>query len=208
MKDRKQILLQKGIKSVLFPNLIDLTQIPVIPNPTQNYFIYVGGLTNVKELPNSFKLLRMPLHAQFKVIGPPRDKTGYIYYEKLKSFQNVSLLGRIKPFRYIAPNCKSKALISTSHMEGFPNIFIEAWAYGIPVLSLYVDPGSVIEKEKLGELPTGDLDMIVASNEKSSNSNEFAKRAKAYVEHNHVLNAAKIEEISCIFSELVNQGIK
>jgi len=35
-------------------------------------------------------------------------------------------------------------------------------------------------------------------------TNDFAKRAKAYVEHNHGLNAAKIKEISCLFSELYN----
>ena len=38
------------------------------------------------------------------------------------------------------------------------------------------------------------------------NTDEFAKKAKAYVEHNHVLNANKIKEISCLFNELFNHG--
>lgn len=203
---QKQILLQKGIKSILFPNLIDITQIPVVPNPSHNYFIYVGWLDKHKGVAEFFKLVEKAPFAKFIVIGPPRDKSGHLYYEKLKSFQNVSLLGELSHSDTLHHIAYSKALISTSHMEGFPNIFIEAWAYGIPVLSLYVDPGAVIEKEKLGEITHGSLDRILQAMENVSTSNEFAKRAKDYVERTHVLNAAKIEEISCLFSKLVNQG--
>jgi glycosyltransferase involved in cell wall biosynthesis len=202
---QQQMLLQKGIKSILFPNLIDLTQIHIVSNPTHNYFIYVGWLDKQKGIAEFFEVVKKaPLHT-FIVIGPPRDKSGHIFYEKLKSFQNVSLLGELKhseTLRYIA---YSKALISTSHMEGFPNIFIEAWAYGIPVLSLYVDPGSTIEKEKLGEISHGNLNKLLLAMDNNINTEEFAKRAKSYVERNHALNASKIEEISSLFSKIVNQ---
>jgi glycosyltransferase involved in cell wall biosynthesis len=90
-------------------------------------------------------------------------------------------------------------------MEGFPNIFIEAWSYGIPVLSLNVDPGSIIEKEELGEITHGNLDRMVQVMENIRNSSEFAERAKNYIERNHVLNDSKIEEISYMFNEFVNQ---
>ena len=79
----------------------------------------------------------------------------------------------------------SKALISTSPMEGFPNIFIEAWACGKPVLSLYCDPGNIIEKEKLGEIGHGNMDKIIQAMKVLKNSTEFARKAKAYVEKNH-----------------------
>jgi len=131
---QEQILLQKGIKSVLLPNLIDLTQIPVISNPIHRDYVYVDWLDKRKGFVEFFELVKnAPFHT-FKVIGPPRYKTGYLYFEKLKSFQNVSLLGELSHSDTLLNIANSKALISTSPMEGFPNIFIEAWATGIPVL--------------------------------------------------------------------------
>jgi glycosyltransferase involved in cell wall biosynthesis len=201
---QKQKLLQKHISSIVFPNLIDLTQIPVISNPIHNDFIYVGSLDKRKGFAEFFELVKKsPLHS-YKVVGQPRDKTGYLYYEKLKSFENVSLSGRLNHFDTIYQIANSKALISTSVMEGFPNVFIEAWAYGIPVLSLYVDPGSTIKKEELGEVAHGNLHKLLQAMENSRNTKEFANRAKVYIERNHALNANKIKETSCLFIELFN----
>jgi glycosyltransferase involved in cell wall biosynthesis len=200
---QKQILLKKGIKAVLLRNLIDLTQLPVIPNPNHNYFIFVGWLDNRKGVSDLFNLIEKAPFAQFKIIGPPRDKTGFFYYEKLKSFQNVSLMGELNHSDALHHIANAKALINTSRMEGFPNIFIEAWAYGIPVLSLYVDPGSTIEKKDLGEVAHGNFDKLLKAMENSRNSIEFAKMAKTYVDENHVLNASKIAEIDHLFIKLV-----
>ncbi len=202
---QQQLLLQKGIKSILFPNLIDLTQIPVISNPTHSYFVYVGWLDKRKGFTEFFEIVKKSPHYSFKVIGPPRDKTGFKYFEKLKTFHNVTLLGKLNHADTLLQIANARALISTSYMEGFPNIFIEAWACGVPVLSLNVDPGSVIEKEKLGQIAHGDLNRLLQEMDNISNTNDFAKRTKDYVEHVHALNAAKIEEVNCLFNELCNQ---
>jgi glycosyltransferase involved in cell wall biosynthesis len=203
---QKQMLLQRGIKSIIFPNLIDLNQIPSIPNPTHNYFIFVGWLDKRKGVDEFFKVVEGAPFAKFKVIGPPRDKSGYFYYEKLKSFQNVSLLGELSHNDTLQQIANSKALISTSQMEGFPNIFIEAWAYGIPVLSLYVDPGSVIEKEELGAISHGSLERLLQAMYMNSIPDGFAERARKYIEHTHALTTFKIEEINYLFNKLVNHG--
>ena len=201
---QNQILLQKGIKSILFPNLIDLTQIPVRSNPPHNDFIYVGWLDKRKGFVEFFELVKKaPLHT-FKVIGSPRDKIGCFYYEKLKSFENVSLFGELSHSDTLHHISYSKALISTSPMEGFPNIFIEAWACGIPVLSLYFDPGGIIKREDLGEVADGNLDSLINAMATTISTDKFAIKAKAYVEHNHVLNRDKIKQISDLFIELIN----
>jgi glycosyltransferase involved in cell wall biosynthesis len=201
---QKEILLKKNINSILFPNLIDLNERPIILDNVEKDFIYVGWLDKRKGFPEFFKLVeKAPFHS-FKVIGPPRDKIGRMYYEKLKTFKNVSLLGELSHSETVYHIANSKALISTSPMEGFPNIFIEAWAFGIPVLSLRFDPGGVIKREELGVVVDGDLDKLIYAMNSLNNTEEFAKRAKAYVDHNHVLNAEKINLINNLFSELVN----
>ena len=203
---QKNILQKKRIKSLVFPNLFELSETRVISDQSHKDFIYVGELDKRKGFAEFFEIImKSPLHS-FKVVGQPRDKTGYVYYEKLLSFNNVVLFGRLNHSDTLDQIANSKALISTSHMEGFPNVFIEAWANGIPVLSLYVDPGNIIKKEKLGEVTNGNLDKLIQIMNDNINTDELAARAKAYVENNHVLNNVKIKEISCLFDELLNYG--
>lgn len=201
---QKKFLAKKNIKSLVFPNLIELYgQVPSTTG-TPDHFIYVGSLDKRKGFIKFFELVQKTPGYFYKIVGQPRDKTANKYYEKLKSFKNVILLGRLSHDETISQIAKSKALISTSPMEGFPNIFIEAWASGIPVLSLYYDPGNVIEREKLGAVVGGKLNAFIHAMDTLENSVEFAKRAKLYVEQYHLLNAVKIKEINCLFNEMVN----
>jgi len=62
-------------------------------------------------------------------------------------------------------------------MEGFPNVFIEAWSLGIPVLSLYFDLG-VIEKEKLGKVFNGNIENLISSMDQMIVTEEFIKNSK------------------------------
>jgi glycosyltransferase involved in cell wall biosynthesis len=203
---QKNLLIKKNIRSEIFNNLIDLNEIPMVTNPNRQDFCYVGGLDKRKGIDTFFKLIeKSPMHT-FKIIGVPRDKTGFLYFNKLKSFKNVKLLGKLPHSETLTHILNSKALISTSPMEGFPNIFIEAWACGIPVLSLHIDPGSVIAKEDLGMVADGDKNKLLHAMATIENTKIFENRAKAYVERNHVFNSNRIKEISCLFSEPVNLG--
>lgn len=196
---QKQLLLKKKIKSIVFPNLIDITQIPKISNAKKNDFIYVGWLDKRKGFAEFFKLVSSATTYTFKVIGPPRDKTGQYYYDKLKTFPNVILLGELNHKDTLEHIAYSKALISTSPMEGFPNIFIEAWACGIPVLSLCFDPGGVIKKENLGKVFNGQLDRLIDSLDSIKNTEEFSDRAKSYVQTYHVINGNKLTDLKTCF---------
>lgn len=202
---QKNILLKKNISPVIFNNLVDPDVIPFNDKNIHEDFVYVGWLDKRKGFPEFFQLIEMSPEHTFKIIGPPRDSTGEFYYEKLKSYKNVKLLGILNHKRTLQEISTSKALVSTSHMEGFPNVFLEAWACGIPVYSLNVDPGNLIEKEGLGTMAHGDLKKLKKSLDDHTNTLEFAIKARKFVEENHAMNDKKRIEINQIFSNLVNE---
>ena len=201
---QKNILLKKNIKSELFYNFIDLPKNLILPLHPENHFIYVGSLDKRKGFADFFELVKSTPFISYKIIGQPRDKTAEFYCEKLKKYSNVSLMGRISHSKTIQEISKSKALIATSPMEGFPNIFIEAWACGIPVFSLHFDP-FVIEKENLGKVSHGNLEAFIELVKNYKPDEEFSKRAQSYVEKNHLLNDEKIKEIDRIIKGLFNK---
>jgi hypothetical protein len=200
---QKTLLSNKHIKSSVFPNLFEQHDYPAITPNGKKDFIYVGWLDKRKGFSTFYDIIEKSPGHSFRVVGPPSDKTGFRYYQKLKSFPNVTLHGKLSLKDTLYQIANSKALISTSAMEGFPNIFIEAWSCGIPVLSLYVDPGNLIKSEKLGEIAQGNLDKLLSVMKNVDNSIEFQNRARVYVENNHFLNCKKVEEVSFLFKDLL-----
>ena len=109
------------------------------------------------------------------------------------------MLGELNHNDTLTHIANAKALISTSPMEGFPNIYIEAWTYGIPVLSLNFDPGGVIERENLGTMAHGNLEKIINAMASVKNTQEFTLNSKSYVERVHFLNENRLNQINCLF---------
>lgn len=200
--DQGNLLKKKGINHIVFPNLIDLNEIPTDTAATKKHFVYVGSLNKRKGFAEFYDLVKMLPSQSFKVIGQPRDETGALFFAKISLCRNVKLLGRLNHKQTLREITNSLALISTSPMEGFPNVFIEAWACGVPVLSLYVDPGSIIEKEKLGVIAHGDKMKLLYEISHFEIDDDFKERAKSYVERNHILNSDKIEEIDNLFQKI------
>jgi glycosyltransferase involved in cell wall biosynthesis len=202
---QKKSLRQKGISSTILYNLIEMNNVPVSKKDERNDFCYVGSLDRRKGFVDFFNLVKSSQLYNYKIIGSPRDKTGEKYFDKLKMLKNATLLGRLNHSDTLSHIAGSRALISTSPLEGFPNIFIEAWACGIPVLSLYVDPGNVIEREGLGFVAKGDIMRLSSAMAEIRITTELETRMKAYVFQNHVLNEARLIEINKVFCDLVEK---
>ena len=66
---------------------------------------------------------------------------------KIQNLKYMDFVSRNKIFDYYK---KAILLVNTSKTEGFPNTFLEAWAYSVPIISLNVDPDGVISKYGLG----------------------------------------------------------
>jgi len=203
---QQDILSKKGIPSKVFYNMIEANGLRLTnENVSSQQFVYVGSLDKRKGFEDFFELVKRTPNHNYKVIGKVRDKTGSRLYRQLGNFRNVRLMGKLSHSETMNEISRSKALISTSPMEGFPNIFIEAWACGVPVLSLYVDPGGVINREKLGFVAEGSIDRMIEEMNCVTSSEDFSNHSRTYVLTHHALNDNRLAEINSIFTGLLGQ---
>lgn len=174
----------------IYPNIFDQS-VPVIDRPAKDYFIYVGSLTMLKGADNLYKLIEsLDKKHTIMIVGQPRDPQAKKIYQQLGKFENIILKGGVPHRETIQLIANAKALISTSNFEGFPNVFLEAWATGVPVISLKIDPGNVINKYGLGVCCEGNLEKFKKYMESGELCSIDKSKLKAYVSEFHDFNRA------------------
>jgi glycosyltransferase involved in cell wall biosynthesis len=74
---------------------------------------------------------------------------------------NLEIFGPMSPAAIAEHVDRAVAVVSTSSFEGMPNVFLEAWAKGVPVIAYQHDPDGVISRFGLGASCNGDLASLV-----------------------------------------------
>jgi glycosyltransferase involved in cell wall biosynthesis len=150
-------------KTVLFSNILDFRNIGQPAPDAQDYYVHVGTLSALKGSENLLNLAKtVNGNTRISIIGTARGakSRSQEIYEELRHLEHVELKGRKDHAETLRLIGGSKALINTSFFEGFPNVFLEAWAQGVPVVSLNVNPGNVINQYRLGVCCNGDLEKM------------------------------------------------
>ncbi len=115
--------------------------------------IWVAFIRPVKQLELYLDLAQSLPSLRFAVVGgfdsQKADQCAALT-KRMADLANVVYLGPRRAEDVIALISQSKMLVNTSSSEGFPISMLEAWSVGAPVASLIVDPGAIIEREKLG----------------------------------------------------------
>ncbi len=178
-------------KVIMFPNIIDRKNLPQADNFEKNYLIYVGSLTSVKGADKLYKIVSgIDKSKSVMIVGQPNDASAIPIFEQLKQLENADIKGRMKHSDTVQLMANAKALINTSEYEGFPNVFLEAWSIGIPVLSLKVNPGNIFDQYELGVCFKNDLEKM----KEYINQNEVNEVSKekmlSYVKEHHDFNTA------------------
>ena len=146
-----------------FPNLYEIKEEDSFTKTknTNSPLIYIGSIDERKGANELFELISTSgQEVNFLIIGSARDTLGTAIVNKIKSFKNVEYVKYVNNNEIIQKISGSRALISTSKMEGFPNVFLESWYAGIPVISLYVNPGNVLNKHNLGVCCDGNINTM------------------------------------------------
>lgn len=167
-----------GRVSTIIKNPIDLTPIDVSVI-TQGDILWVGKSDKIKRPAIVLELARRMPTVKFTLImtysnGEIHDSTLAIG----ESLSNVRIVEYV-PFKEIEQYFVAhRILINTSAIEGFPNAFLQSSKYGRPVVSLNVDPGSMLSAHGCGVICNGDFEkMVVQVNDLLQDHEKYSKIA-------------------------------
>lgn len=114
--------------------------------------LWIGTVRPGKRLEVLFELARRLPHRRFLVIGGPAhgDHGGDAYYASIAAaaadLANVDMLGFQPLSKTEAWFDRARVLVSTSSLEGMPNVFLQAWARGVPTVA-FLDVGARLDGE-------------------------------------------------------------
>lgn len=113
--------------------------------------LWIGEAVEWRQPELFFRLALTLPNWTFTLLINPRDPA---YFENLISkTRDIPNLGVENSVPYHEwPNYlrRAKLLVNTSRYEGFPFAFTLAFAHGIPVVSLNLDPDGILEKHQVG----------------------------------------------------------
>ena len=156
--------------------------------------LMVGRIAPEKNMEMFIDVARSLPAMRFLIVGPakPSDPYSESLRERASSVPNLSFFGPAEKRQLARLYRSAAALCCTSHYEGFPNTFVEAWSLGLPVVST-VDPDGVIAGHGLGAHVSGLEDTRRALQDLIGSPHRrehIAKAARHYFETTHQLDTA------------------
>jgi glycosyltransferase involved in cell wall biosynthesis len=188
--------LRPGARVELIPSFAEPTN-AATPAPEPEAFLWVARLVPYKLPLRYVELARALPEARFCMVAPSTSDTPEALVEQLTDAaadtSNLELLPHQPREKVLELIRRSAAVVVTSRYEGMPNVFLEAWARGVPVISLHFDPDRRIADEGLGLFAHGSWDEFVAAAWKLWTEPELrhqmGERGRDYVARAHSLEA-------------------
>ncbi|MEM7083191.1 MAG: glycosyltransferase family 4 protein [Pseudomonadota bacterium] len=160
---------------------------------TTPYVAWLGVFSEQKNLPLLLTLARTTPDVEFRVAGMPAKLADTITldaFDQLKTLDNVNYVGFTKRTQVPTFLHNARALVNTSHYEGFSNTFLESLAVGTPIItSVGVDPDHIVANNALGFVVNGVDEYRDAIREvtraDTDDYTERMARCRAFVETHH-----------------------
>lgn len=201
-----------GIAAEIAPCIVPVPLEEPEPRPSADCFrvLWVGRLSPFKRAAWIPEIARRLPDMEFVVVGG-RTREAPDHYETvaplLRACQNVSWQGFVPYPQVDAWFRSARVLLHTSGpgSEGFPNVFLQAWAAGIPVVSTGSDPDGLLTQRGLGLLAGTVEEAAEALRQLAADParcQEIGRRGRAYVWETHRPEAA-VPRLAALFRQLV-----
>jgi len=128
----------------------------LVDHDEREFVLWVGRLDHDQKKPERYlQLAEDTPGVRFVMIGPPdNDDEDCSYFESIKnqaeSLDNVEFIEFVPPSEIHEYFRKASLLVNTSDYEGFGNVFLEAWRYETPVVTLHYTLHGVIDEQNVG----------------------------------------------------------
>jgi len=162
--------------------------------------LWIGRICPIKRPEQFLDLAEACPEASFDLVGPADgNEYGRTVSARAKTIANVTWHGPASRDRVPEFYKRAKLMCCTSRSEGFPNTFLEAWSYGVPIVSTF-DPGGIIAAKGLGIIAhevQGLADGVRRLCNDPRRWQEMSRRGREYYLANHTVDAAmaKFEKV-------------
>lgn len=150
---RECSLIMPNISPDVFDESPSLKPINHIQAPKKKIILWVANIKPQKG-PDKFLTLAADFQnnsdVEFHMAGKVRTQYASNIQQKAATLDNVVFHGELEVSEVNHLMANAFLFVNTSEFEGFPNTFIQAWLNKTPVVSLNVDPDSLITKYGLG----------------------------------------------------------
>jgi len=146
-----------SVESTVVPNIVPVPERPA--TKTGSTVLWVGRAAPIKRPWIFIETARSIPEHRFVMVMPKEDPLFWTSVVKeAESVPNLEIIPGLPYFDMDAQYRDAAVLLSTSLMEGFPNVFLQAAAQSTPIISLDVDPGGMLESRGCGYCAEGDID--------------------------------------------------
>ena len=203
-------------RTYLLPGIVPLP-VTYRPHPERNGTVaWVAVIRPAKRPDLLIEIARRLPTIHFVVCGASNSKLwgpGEIegILTQLRSLPNVDYRGHVAPEQTVKVIGDANLLLSTSDGEGFPSVFLEAWAAGTPVVSIQIDPDHKIRNGGLGvvaDTVDGAVDAVRSLMTVTQRGQDMGMRARRHVEEMHSPAAAVRAFESAVKSVYVPPSLK
>lgn len=207
-----------------FPEVTRVVEIPSfaatapVSSARPEAFLWVGRLDRYKQPVRYLELAEALPDASFWMIarrfepergsGSPGANAEPTFEDEVRARANRTRNVRVLEARPHAEAMelldRAVAIVNTGRAEGMPNLFLEAWARGIPVLSYEFDPDARIERQGLGEFADGSSARFEAGARRLWDGRDD-RQSLAQRLHSYVVSRHSVEAVTSRWATLVQE---